>query len=747
MHRNLLVWIASIVAVLVTLGIWWLVSDDSPAAIDRSGEVEVDRPDAPRAVPAEYASLHDKIVALERDGHHAQAAEEIYTLLRHLAGRWGAESPDLVPYYYNFAWCLYSAGRREEAGSVLIEALQTWPRALSLQVLDASLRIEDSLARGQFDGDLLRQLDGLLRSHNWPELRGLKLEPSGLLVQHAEIALLGGRVRRARQAIDSALELESIDAESIDGPSLSGGTPAERQRRARMLLVHARTLLGEGSPGRARPVLEVLAASVSLASLEDLVPEIEYWLGHAELDSGHADRAVPRLRRLLERVETAMAEGSEAGEDARRLLRARLRISLARGERELGRSPAAASTLLPLLAQDPYAPRALRELSACVEDGVVSAALRSRAKEVERRLEALDRARVAERSSSPSAAAYWRALSALEVGRIDLALEDLESGLEASPSAPLLSLELSRLERLLGRADLARETLERGVEASGSPLLLIEGAIVAATLGEGDRARKLLIDPRLAVPSVAEQARLEESAKEELGRLLARRVRCYLELGQGAAAREIYSFHPVTEDDPEGLILGSAELALLDKRLLDAEARLSLELDASPRIRCWRGALRLARGLLSDEAEVTRADPSDLIDHWRLIRSPEYLPRERAGEAARLYIDKLEQLVARVRKLRAESKGGGLCDDVGSTAALADAWHAGGARRKALELAWLLFRCRPEDVSSYRRLARYLDDPMDLLDRYSISVRGLERFPDDAELVEARREVERRLGI
>ena len=196
-----------------------------PGASAPSDHLRVISPAPPRPVPDDLVTAHEEIVRLQRAEEFEKAAEEYYALLRHLAGRWGESNPDLAPYYYNFAYILKSAGRVTDCEGVLLAARDKWPDSLQLQLFDATLRAEVSLAIGRLDPELDGLFATLLRDDNLPRIRGLRVDPMVLFAQRAELLLRADRRVDATRVVDRAL--------GIDGSDL-----ALRRLRARLLLAN-----------------------------------------------------------------------------------------------------------------------------------------------------------------------------------------------------------------------------------------------------------------------------------------------------------------------------------------------------------------------------------------------------------------------------------------------------------------------------------------------------------------------------
>jgi len=696
-----------------------------PGASAPSDHLRVISPAPPRPVPDDLVTAHEEIVRLQRAEEFEKAAEEYYALLRHLAGRWGESNPDLAPYYYNFAYILKSAGRVTDCEGVLLAARDKWPDSLQLQLFDATLRAEVSLAIGRLDPELDGLFATLLRDDNLPRIRGLRVDPMVLFAQRAELLLRADRRVDATRVVDRAL--------GIDGSDL-----ALRRLRARLLLANQKA-------AAARELLEELTAT-------DDDPDLRFLLGTALLDEGRPERALEYLLPLVE--ELASAETSSDGAPTSLSV---LRVRAARALGEVGRFRGAAELLLDALLADPRDTKALRELAVASRGlGAVSAAnaLERRARAMESRDTFARLAEGAKRAARPSSVAYHRAQAALVVEDIGEALALLGAGVELPATVAQLHLELTRVEELLGRRDRAEHVVVKASESSdSSALYVVERARLAAADGRAEDARRWLIDERLTMPTAEEQDSMSAEERQVLALVMTRRLLTYYELGEFTAAAEFFRRYRVTSEDPGELLLCRAELALVEGRLDEADGLLAGSFDEVPGGIAWQRALQTliawarpaaARG---DSSPVGDADPSDLLGRPRFLTKSEYTPRAALDAEVARELDRQRALHHRARELLEGMRGHEDRDVVDRWAELIDLYRAAGALRKAREAAWYALSLEPNRVESYRRLVRVLERPQDAIERLAVIETGLRRAGDDPELAAARNATRSFLGL
>ena len=675
-------------------------------------------PEPVRPVPAELAAQWEEIGSLREEGDFLGAADRYLVLIGRLAVLWGEDSPELAPYYYNFAFCLQMAGSVRDCEQVLIEARARWPLDLRLAVLDASLRSAAALRTGKLDEELEALYESILESRTHPHLRGLGVRPESIYTQWAAVLLEAGEHGRALGCVDRALELAP---DHVPGRTMK-----------------ARVLLSMQRGAEARAILEPLVTRGG-----DM--ELEYYLGVALFDEGRAGEAHARLAPILASLERDPDMVEEK-------LLTNLRVYTARASIDLGRRHAAVETLLPALVENPFDVEVLAVLVEAVPRA--AAAARGR-RNLERGAHAsLERAAgFATAGGDEPGAAYFRGLSLLVTGRLGAAFDDLRLALRESPRSIELHQAYGEALESLGRLGRAQANCDEAFENTGASSFLLDRARIGAIRGRVEEARRILEDPRLVTPPGA-------GAGAQTGRApmtgVAARLRLYLELRDLGAVRAFFREHRVDETSEPVIALTRAEQMVLERQPAQARVILARRPLRLPHLETWRRVLLkiIEVELEGDASSATLAglDTSDLLDLPRFVQSADYLRKssvlssELADELERLRV-----LVVRRRGLL-DAIDEAISDADGAVAVarwleLLDLYVDSGAQRKAKELAWYLLDEDPVDVAGFVRLAETLARPQDVVERLSVAERGLRIDPEHERLTELRDRAREALGL
>jgi len=666
----------------------------------------------PRPVPPELDDLYREVGEMEEQGSFERAADRYLVLVSRLSALWGENSPDLIPYYFNFSYLLRAAGDGGQARAFVAEGLKKWPGDLRLEVLDISLRTETALQIRDVPSDLYEQLERVVVEKNYPYLRGLEVPPEAMLTQWAALLLEDGDLRPALAKADAALSFDE------------GYAPAQRVR-GRILL----------SLGRSREAGEIFSRLLE----KQPSSELEYYLGVALFDSGEVEKAYDRLSKLLASVNEAPEAKTTLGP-----LATHLRSYVARALVSLDRIEESKRVLLDSLVDDPYDVELLRTLAEAIEkggDAKTAKALRARIRALAVR-EALIRRRYAvEVTNREAETLMLKGLIELSVDKIGGALDFFRQASGKSPKSARPHVSYGLALELLGKNTRADETYDEALQKTNASVLLLEKVRLAASEGRSEDARKILDDPRLSLGGVS-------TDDEILGEWVGRRLRAYLELADFDAVRDFLRENPIRGSEARAVLLSSAEVSLIDRRLTSVGPILDRPGSFRFHERSWGRALRVLHGFESTAGESSALqdsfDSSDLLDHARLLR-PEAYSRLRAmqNEAFKARLEALRKVSKRRREIIDHNKE----DADAPWIELFDLYREVGARRKARELAWFLLERKPKDVASYLRLARAIDRPEEVVERLSIVERGLKVDEEHAELIDFRAKALVEIGL
>ena len=667
------------------------------------------KPTAPRPLPGRLEPLAAEIDSLRRSSRFDEAALRGGNLIRELEAEWGRSSPELAHHHHDVALAWKLAGEPGKALEAAASALETWPDDLRLRVLDAVLRADIAAARSAFDARADAELAALLAPRIAERLASLPVRPEELAAKRADMLVRAGRPDDALAAVKAGL------------------SHAPRDRKLREL--EAKVHLGLHRSDEALAAFDALLA-------ESPSDEHALFAGVALLDRGDAAAAHRRFAEILARNPPALAP-----RPARDALGNMLRIKAARALNALGRPREAALLLIEVLALEPENPEALHQLAAAAR------ALGSPrgAEAVSKRASALaghERHIVSEtaalRAGELASARYYRARALASIERTWEALEALREAASLGPRIPDIAIETARIREVLGRSDLAAHALREARRRAPSGLLGAELARVLAASGDVAGAR-------------AEIAAAETIAGDP-GASVARAL---LELGDldGAeAAAPAKPSGPTAE--PSGPTaaarLARAEAALRRGRGDLARAAAAEGSGDLPGGAAWAGALLLLVELAEagPRTEAVRAaDPSDLIDHARLLQPAVAAALQVRDPEALAWLERARGLTKRRAAILATLRGRSDTDGRAAWRELALLLAGGGAFRKSREVAHYLVGLGPRDVEAHRALVRALPSDGEAVARFAAAARGLGIAPGDEELERVRREALELLGL
>ncbi len=681
-----------------------------------------------RAVPGSLRETYHGILTAQRSRDIGQVLVAYPRFLKALGAEWGRESPDMAPYFYNYALALKFAGQSPHALAVAEKARTLWPDNLQLRVFRATTLAEELIESGRFDRRVSDQLAALVTEEVLPRLRGLGVDPVQLYSQWGRLVYTGGNMVEALDVIKRGLALSADNKKLLRLQGLALAS-LERNTEALPLL---------------REVAEFGAAT-----------RVEAALAKVLLDSGEAAEAWRWYEALL------AAPPAEAGSGKKEPSR-KLRLNAARALAALEKPREAAELLLATLRDHPNHVDSLLELSRAARalgasDGAEALTVRARALHLYRHQQTT--AGQAREVRMFSSVPFYRGLAALEVDRTGEAILAFEESRRLAPKLAETHLELARVFRLLGRRDLAAERLRSGWATTEEPVMLFEEARVSVAAGDRARARTLLADAlrRSAGDPDPEASKWVYGSVERETLLTTRRILALLELGEIGTVRELVAEAEKRGERSEELFLARAELAVLSGDLETAREIHDGIQPILPEAGRWAAAVGALLALVSwrtgDGNEIPSPpvdDPSPLLDHPRFLENSSYTAaNDEAGDSERpagAFLSRL-RVLHRQRETRLEDLRG-KSDAAGATGwnHLIDLYVEHGALRKAREAAWYLIHLRPDDVEAHRTLIRVLSRPSEVIERLSVIERALVLAPGDEELQKLRREARSFVG-
>jgi tetratricopeptide (TPR) repeat protein len=483
---------------------------------------------------------------------------------------------------------------------------------------------------------------------------------------------------------------------------------------------------------KAQVLLSVERPQEALSMLRELAVErdtapIELHLGMALLLSGEPASAWERFSRLLKkertRDEPAVLTDS---------LYAELQLQAARALNKLERPREAAEVCLERLLGEPECEPVLHQLASSARAlGAApgAGALDLRLRRIQTREALRESALRAHHAGQEALAAFQLAQAELSVDRTGEALKLLLEARKSFRRIPQLHLETARVQSLVGRDDLAEATLREGIRDCATAALFSELArLLAEQGGEGAaEARRILAGLPAGLPASGEGA---EGRLDEAVHLTARRARAHLELGDVPGARGVLAGGGASVERDPAALLARAEAALFERRFDDARRLLAESYQNLPGGPAWAAALKtcldaVERTEAGDGAPLAGFDPSDLLDHPRLLLHPALSgPR----------FERLRAAHRRRRDLLAASNGTAGRESLARWREVLALYQDLGAGRKAREAAWYLCSIFPDDLEASRFLVRALSSPEEVVLRLRVLKSALRLAPGDVEL-------------
>jgi tetratricopeptide (TPR) repeat protein len=452
---------------------------------------------------------------------------------------------------------------------------------------------------------------------------------AGALTERFSDEPVGGYLRGRSQLERGQLEPAKGAFESVNRP---GSTPLYTARLAEVHRLSGR-----------------YAAALALVGSDDLpamaIARARAMAGAGELES--ADQPEAELESLIADGEKSPASQT-TGVSPRQLALARLalvEVSLARGKPEEARPHLAA--LAEFEARDGPFLAAYAEALVAAGDNGAAAAAHAKLAELwpKNPRTAILAARLALRAGDTRAARAAiegiaspeklpRALAvrgelALEAGRLDDAIKDLDAAIAANPGLIDASLARARVDLARNKPDEALDRLDKLPAAFGRERDIVR-ARAFRQAGKVDRARQLLDKLAAAgfVPALLEMARLEHKSGK-----FAESIKMY------ARVLELEPKNPIAVLEQANLLFEEGDPRGADARLdelVKARPNDARVLLASARIKSLMGDPGKA-GERVDEAEKIAGTPRSLVDRERgrsLLRRSRFEEATRAFEAA-----------------------------------------------------------------------------------------------------------------
>lgn len=698
----------------VSCALLWSCSRESA---ETPQALEVVPPPPIRPVPSHLRNEHREIRNLQKAAKFQDVTRRYPSFLEALQKSWGAESADLAPYIYNFALALRLEGRPRESLAITRRALKKWPDDLQLRVLEVTLRAKLAIEQRTFDSLADESFRRILQPENLPRLRGLRVKPTESLGQWAEMLVRASRFEDAMHVAERALKLD----------------PGDHRARA----IKARILLFHRKPREALAMLEELVAERSSRDLE-------LHLGIALLESGQPGEAWKRFSRILGDLHALPAEKRVSARQS--AVRSYLVVNGARALNELGRHDEAVEILLGRFLEDGENVQPLTELATAASglgatDG--ARALRSRIRRLQHREKLRGTAAQARAAGYLSSVKYYRALAALEVQRTGDALSALDEALNISPKIPTFYFEKTRVLLLLGRLDLAEKALRSGLQFVQSPVLFYELARLASLRGQTERTEKYLGKARTAVEKLRKSRKEKKPQEESL--LAGLEARVLFELESYGEAKAVLQSAPPPHESEEVALLCRAELAIVERRYREAKEILSGSFQNLPGGPSWSRALRSVLAMSNEEdagdiADFNQQDPSDLLDHPRLLLSEAFSlaggENLSGGSEVEAWLDTLRAAHLRRQKILSAIERLPDREQASRWQEILALYRELHATRKSREVAWYLIHLSPRGLEERRALVSTLSEPEEIVPRIQALESALRLAPGDAELTE-----------
>ncbi|MCZ6795151.1 MAG: tetratricopeptide repeat protein [Planctomycetota bacterium] len=472
----------------------------------------------------------------------------------------------------------------------------------------------------------------------------------------------------------------------------------------------ARVLLSLGRSRQALPLLRSLAGEI-----EDT--EIEVSLGEALLVVGDAPGSRAVFQALLERRDVPPPFAQRARLGAAAALNREKRYAEARD-----------LLVGPLLGRR-QSERRLHHLAVALRGLGRPAAARAferRALELQPYFHELRERQSAVAARDPVKAAFHEARAHFELGRLGDALDAVDRGLGREPGQVDLHLLGCELTLALGRLRQAIPRYRKLVQESRSHRIGLALARLLIRAGAAREARKI----------IAATADTEGMPRENRT-IQAQRGRALLELGDLPAVVELFKSvdRPHTEEPGEGrppsetISLVKAELFIYTGKNDVARQLLTQEFRELAGGQGWAAALLLMAREPEPAAGEELPDLSSLVDHPGFVGRCLELPSVTLGVHQRNLLRDAQRIVEERRGIF--QRMGSRSDGDAEVFPLWEELHAlylrGGARRKALELAWYLWRKNRRGPRENLLVARSLSRREETLQR----LEAVGRVPSD----------------
>jgi tetratricopeptide (TPR) repeat protein len=662
-------------------------------------------------VPAELSEDRDRIKQFFDRGLVTESTNLNRQLLQKLAEAWGEESVKLVPYHYNFCVCLKAAGAVDLALSETERALEKWPLSFHHSTLRAILLMSQSMKQDGIVEGTREAVESIVRNDRHPLLEALGISPPDVLVQWANVLFRDGRVEASLAALDRAISL------------------APDSRSARSL--RCECLIGISRVAEAIPILEKLVDEENQYRLESM-------LSHAYSKTGDFEKAWTLIERLRGRLETGKIAAAESLKTERSLA-----IDGASALNGLGRHAEARDFLLPWLLDSPEDREGLDEIVASLRGlglAETAAALTCRLGELHAFHYESKKEVSARNSNRTTQSHYHRARAALEIDRLDIAIDASKMAIKNSPQAPQPYLAEAEAYARLGRLKGVGGQLIHVMRLTKSPIIGLCLARVLVRVGNKVEAEALVLAVENNLPPDP-KTRAEIKAHALWTRLA---------LGQSENVAKAVSADTDGELEraaPDIVLLCRAEATLASG---DADATRAA---VSQNFRTLAGgesrshALRIVLDALERETPDENIDLSALVDQEELATRLRAMPIVAKHVEAIRTVDRALEIVAKRRAILERMGDFSDSDVLPLWRELHELYLSTHVRGKARGLAWFLWGRDRQAFESNVRLATSISRPEEVLPRLAALMRAERTSPGDPHVVEQLRLARAALGI
>jgi len=686
----------------------------SPSGNDEPAETtlaETPRLYPQHPVPAELTADRDRIQRFFKRGLVTESTRLNRRLLEQLVEAWGEESVKLVPYHYNYGLCLKSAGAIDLALSETEKGLEKWPRSFHHQTLRAILLMSQSVEREGIVDGTLEAVEGVVAPERHALLEAIGISAADVHVQWANVLFRDGQIEKSLAALERAT------------------ASAPNSRSARSL--------------RCECLIGISRFADAISTLEELVDEqpelrLESMLAHAYARTGKFAKAWKLVEPLRDRV-----KAGEATPGRKEKIERSLAIDGATALNGLERHAQARDFLLPWLLEAPEDREGLDELVAALRGmgrSTAAGVLQLRLEELHAYHHESSQAKSAKNAHRATRSDYHRSRGALEIDRLDLAIDASRTAIKTSPRMPELYLVEVEAYARLGRLKGVGSQLNQVMRLTKSPIV---GLCLARIL--------VRLDNKVAAESIV--VGVENNLPTDPIRRAAIRAHALwtrLALGQSehvATAMSGRKSSEMARAAPDFVLLCRAEAALGSGDPDAARSTVSQNFRSLIGGESQARALRTVLDALQREKPGDSVDTSDLVDQEEMAARLLSMPIVAKSTEAKRTVESALDIVARRRKIL-ERMGDFSDSDV------LPLWHemhalymSGGAHRKARGLAWFLWGRDRHGLESNLRLAASLSRPREVLSRLAALLRAEKKAPDDPRVTEGLKTARSLLGI